>query len=196
MSWLERLKSQFMEPGGPGGRLKFNHKLLLLLVLGVGLIIFNSLFTAGRGEPAAEEHAPPAGGEQPANDIQLRELTAMLNQIGGVNNAAVFITLEDSGRVELVRDEEESRRETVETDTGGGTREITEITSRQTHVILRDASGREIPLVTRESRPLYRGVLVVADGVEDPAVKARVVEALHSVLGLPYHRITVLPRGS
>ena len=62
-------------------------------------------------------------------------------------------------------------------------------------MILRDAQGRELPLVVAESQPYYRGAMVIAGGVEDPVVKARVVEALRAVLDLPYHRITVLPRG-
>jgi stage III sporulation protein AG len=96
--------------------------------------------------------------------------------------------------MELVTDREESRRQTSEGDSEGGNREIVEETSRSTYVVLRDSLGNEVPLVAEERKPLYRGVLVVAAGVDDPAVKARVIEALQVLLGLPAHRITVLPR--
>jgi len=66
--------------------------------------------------------------------------------------------------------------------------------TRKTYVLLRDPQGNELPLVVEEGEPRYRGVLVVARGVEDPEVKARVIEALQVLLGLPAHRITVLPR--
>ncbi len=196
MSFLERLKKMFMSPGEGGAGSKYNSRLLLLLLLGVALITFNSYLSCSNDRAAPMEHAAPPAMEVVPPDVQEQELAALLNQIRGVNNAAVRLTLEDSGRAELAYDREQTRRQTVEQDSGGGTREIIEDTSRLTHVILRDAQGREVPLVVRENQPRYRGVLVVADGVEDPAVRASVVEALRAVLNLPYHRITVLPRGN
>ena len=197
MSFLERLKNLFLSPGAGGAGSKFNAKLLLLLILGVALITFNSFISCSKERAApVEDAAPPVITEDVSPDLLEQELAALLNQIRGVNNAAVRLTLEDSGRVELAYDREQTRRQTIEQDSGGGTREIIEDTSRLTHVILRDAQGREVPLVERENQPRYRGVLVVADGVEDPAVRAGVVEALRVVLNLPYHRITVLPRGN
>jgi stage III sporulation protein AG len=103
--------------------------------------------------------------------------------------------MENSGRLELVKDHEQTGRQTIEDDGGGGSREIAEDTLRETHVILRDAQGQETPLVIQENEPCYRGVLVVADGVDNPVVQARVVEALKAVLNISSHRITVLPRG-
>jgi len=106
----------------------------------------------------------------------------------------LYLTPETSGRLELVADEEQSQRQTSEGDCEGGSREIVEETTRKTYVLLRDPQGNELPLVVEEGEPRYRGVLVVARGVEDPEVKARVIEALQVLLGLPAHRITVLPR--
>lgn len=196
MSFLERLKNLFLPPGEGGAGSKFNARLLLLLILGVALITFNSFLSCSKDRPAPVEYTAPPVTEDMSPEVQERELAVLLNQIRGVSNAAVRLTLENSGGAELAYDREQTRRQTVEQDSGGGTREIIEDTSRLTHVILRDAQGREVPLVVRENQPRYRGVLVVADGVENPAVRAGVVEALRAVLNLPYHRITVLPRGN
>ncbi len=108
----------------------------------------------------------------------------------------IFLTLEAGSRLELVKDGERSSRQSREEDSGGGSREIVEENNRENHVILRDTQGREHPLVIQEFTPRYRGVLVVAEGVEDPVIKARVVEALRTTLNLSYHRITVLPRAN
>jgi stage III sporulation protein AG len=190
---MERLKNMFTRSGEGGAG--FNSRLLVLLVVGIALITFNSMFSGVRKTAAPVDDAALNQAEEIIGEGQVRELAALLNQIRGVSNVSVFLTLEDTGKKELVYDEEQSMRQTVEQDSGGGTREITEDTSRRTHVILRDAQGREIPLVVRENQPRYRGVLVVADGVGDPSVRALVVEALRAILGLPHHRITVLPRG-
>ncbi|MEW5785648.1 MAG: hypothetical protein AB1767_11355 [Bacillota bacterium] len=196
MEWFERLKRSFKQPMAKGTRFRFGPKLLLLLCLGIGLISFNSLFSGGGNKVATVEPANPVTGvDFPGGRQLLQDLTVMLEQIRGVNNVELIITLESSTRQELVVDLEESRRQTVEGDGSGGRREITEETTRETHVLLRDAQGREIPLVIQENQPRYRGAIVVADGVDSPQVKAQVVEALRSILDLPYHRITVLPRG-
>lgn len=198
MSFFERIKEMFFPSGAEGSSRKSGSRLLLLLVVGVGLLLFNSIFSFGgdRSSPAPPDHETiylEEGGREEERFVL--ELTAMLNQIQGVDNVMLILTTESSGRLELVTDREETKRSTVEDDAGGGTREITEETLRWSHVILRDAQGRETPVVIQENLPRYRGVLVVACGVENPAVKAQVVEALRAVLDLPEHRITVLPRG-
>ncbi|NMA92226.1 MAG: hypothetical protein GX973_03805 [Firmicutes bacterium] len=174
----------------------FYRGLLLLILLGSGLLWLGSWFSP----PREEALLPPEGGVErersnPGEGAIVSELTEMIEQIEGVSNVKIFITLESGGRLELVKDKEENSRETREEDGGGGSREIVENNCRETHVILRDHQGGEQPLVLQESTPRYRGVLVVAEGVEHPVVKDRVTEALKSVLNLSYHRITVLPRG-
>lgn len=197
MGFLGRIRELFFPPGEQGSRRKSGSKLLLLLAIGVGLLLINSFINFGgsgsQPPPVVELPAHKEGGRE--EDQFLGELTAMLNQIRGVDNVTLILTTESSGRLELVADREESKRQTVEDDGAGGAREITEATLRWSHVVLRDAQGHETPLVIQESQSSYRGVVVVADGVDNPAVKAQVVEALQAVLDLPYHRITVLPRG-
>ena len=192
MEWMERLKKFGRELTGS----KIGPKLLLLLILGIGLISFNSFFSTGARNPdPAGAVNQAAGAGSPGESSLEEELKTMPEQISGVNNVSVYITLESSGRQELVVDQEHTQKQTVEGDGSGVQREIGEETRRETHVILRDTQGRELPLVVAESQPYYRGAMVIAGGVEDPVVKARVVEALRAVLDLPYHRITVLPRG-
>ncbi|HOA35305.1 MAG TPA: hypothetical protein PKV91_01465 [Bacillota bacterium] len=187
---------KIINPGGKeGGRLKTGSLLLILLAVGAGLLLLNSFFSLDK----KKELPPPAEPVESTGALwteqQLtRRLAEILSKIRGVSEVELFLTPETSGRMELVTDREESRRQTSEGDSEGGNREIVEETSRSTYVVLRDSLGNEVPLVAEERKPLYRGVLVVAAGVDDPAVKARVIEALQVLLGLPAHRITVLPR--
>lgn len=196
MTLTEKIKELIFKPGQEGPRRKLNSKLLLLLLVGAGLMLFSSMCNLLQNEsPAAEDSPAPSQTFQPPEELQLiRELTATLEQIRGVSRVKVLLTIESSGKSELVLDQESSRRETTEDDGGGGVRQIIDESVRQSHVILRDGQGKETPLVVRERQPQYRGVLVVAEGVDNPAVKAQVIQALRSVLGLSYHRITVLPR--
>ncbi|HHX88051.1 MAG TPA: hypothetical protein GX693_07755 [Firmicutes bacterium] len=187
-------------PGKETGRASksFYQKLLVLLLLGIGLLWLGTWFSSGKEQqvfPAAYEQTGEQETRRPGEQALIQELTEMIGQIKGVNNVKIFITLESGSRLELVTDEERTSRQTLEEDSGGGSREIVEENTSETHVILRDNQGQELPLVVQEFQPCYRGVLVVAEGVENPVVKEQVVEALKAVLNLSYHRITVLPRG-
>jgi len=190
----ERIKNLFNREGK--ARSKFNSRLLILLALGIGLLTINSLLGRIGEQTDIVDYSADLNREGLIEENNEPKLAALLEQIRGVSNVQIYATLEDIGDKELAYDQEQSVRRTEEQDGGGGDRNLIEETSRHTYVILRDAQGREIPLVIRENKPLYRGVVVVADGVENPVVKAQVVEALRSVLGLPYHRISVLPRGN
>ncbi len=194
MGFWERWSQIFSPAEKDGARRKSGPLLLLLLVLGIGLLLFNSFFSYGKKkEPPAAASLPEAGSTWSEEQFICR-LSEILSQIRGVGEVELFLTPETSGKLELVADREQTQRRTDEGDSGGGNREVVEETLRTTYVILRDQQGNEIPLVIEEGKPRYRGVLVVAAGVDDPAVKARVIEALQVLLGLPAHRITVLPR--
>lgn len=197
MGFWEKWSTLFDGTGAEEGkRVKTGTLLIILLVLGVGLLLINSLFSPGREKeaaPAAPLEDAPAAGLSPEEQLS-RRLAEILSRIRGVSEVEIFLTPGVSGRLEPAVDEEQSRRQTSEGDSDGGSREIIEETVRKSYVILKDPQGNERPLVMEESEPRYRGVLVVAAGVEDDAVKLNVVEALQALLGLPAHRITVLPR--
>lgn len=194
MAFGDRWRKLFDPGTKEGPRFKTGPLLLILLVVGVALLLFNSFFNFGgkkTGEPLPEESTAATG--DPEERLS-RNLAAILSRVRGVGRVEVFLTPGTSGKLEPVADREQSRRRTSEGDGEGGNREIVEETERETHVVLRDPQGNERPLVAEENAPRYRGVLVVAAGVEDEAVKEAIVEALQALLGLPAHRITVLPR--
>ena len=196
MGFWDRWSKLFDSAPEEGQRPKTGKLLLILLAVGLALLLFNSFFGRSREREAALPQDETAAGPEGAapEELRCRDLAAVLAQIDGVGEVEIFLTPGSSGRRELVADREQSRRQTTEGDREGGNREIVEETDRQTYVILRDPKGNEMPLVLQEDEPHYRGALVVARGVDDYEVKGRVVEALQVLLGLPAHRITVLPR--
>ena len=52
----------------------------------------------------------------------------------------------------------------------------------------------ESPIVLEETWPQIRGVLVVADGADDPQVRFTIAHAVQTVLQIEMYRIEVLPR--
>lgn len=200
MDLLKRVQGVFIMQEGDSSKGKWNKKLIILLVVGIGLLILSSLFSA-----PAEEKEPPSAekvaeevfvpGLEKKGDPMEVELENMLNCIKGIDNASVFLTKESGVEQELAKTSEGTRQEVSEEDGEGGTREVVEKNWVDDYVLKRDSQGGEEPLVLVEHEESYRGVLVVARGVENPQLKSWVTKALSSLLGLPSHRVTVLPRG-
>ena len=59
--------------------------------------------------------------------------------------------------------------------------------------LLRQCNGADRPVMVREAKPTIKGVLVIAAGAADSAVKANLTRAVEAGLGIPTYKITVLP---
>ncbi len=199
----EKLRSFFYLEENGGSPKKLNKKLLILLGAGVFLLLFNSFFTLGDDDatdaPVQDDASDEAQTMSPEGSCEkeyVDKISAVLSQIRGVSDVKVYFTTESGPRKELALERDEQVRTTTEEDTEGGTREVKEEDFQESYVILRGSDGEEKALVLEEQKKSYRGALVVAEGVEDSRKRARVTEAVKSLLDLPAHRVTVLPRGA
>lgn len=62
-------------------------------------------------------------------------------------------------------------------------------------MILREGQGAsDKPIILAEHRPVIAGVLVVAEGARDPSIKLRIGKAVEIAVGVPAHRVTVVPK--
>ncbi len=60
-------------------------------------------------------------------------------------------------------------------------------------VIIRNGD-KEVPIVIETKKPEIRGVVVVAQGAENIEVKKWIIEAVTRALGVPSHRVAVMPK--
>lgn len=121
---------------------------------------------------------------------QLRDL---LEQIVGVSDVSVMVNLAETERNIYEKNTSEKVQKTDETDREGGKRVVDDVTKDEQLVIIRNGDKEE-PLLQRQEKPSIRGVLVVANGVDNVQVKAWVVEAVSRVLEVPTHRVSVMPK--
>lgn len=82
---------------------------------------------------------------------------------------------------------------TEETDKEGGTRSVTDQTSEEEIVMIKNGD-KETPVVVQTKKPDIRGVLVVAQGVDNVQIKQTIIEAVTRVLDVPSHRVAVAPK--
>lgn len=181
-------------PGIPAGERK---KLLVL----VSLLCLGVVFMLLAGKPRvpdqrlapSEENIPQwENGEGFWDKKQMEtELSSALSQITGVGRVRVDIMPAGTAREHWLY------RETTEERTSG--RENGEVTREQRiqkePVFRRGSGGTEEPVLIVKEAPAVAGVLVVAEGAENPVTCRRLWEATATVLGIPVHRVMVLPWG-
>ncbi len=124
-----------------------------------------------------------------------RELTATLSQIVGVGSVKVFTTLERGPSIVVAQSITDDTRTIEETDRSSGVRTTQDNRYTASPVTLRlDGEKKEVPLIIEEHDPSIRGVLIVASGAQDPAIRYQIARAVQTVLQIPLYKIEVLPK--
>ena len=156
---------------------KNGNKLLILgicLVLGIiflaiGEYSFNEKRDNGAKEDVFDEESYAALLEE--------RLCAILEEMEGVENVSVMVTLEGGIRYRYANESTKSQ---------SGERTDTEV-----FLILQEKSGDTAPILTETLYPSVRGVSVVCQGANDPEVKKKVIDLVASTLNLNQNQIFV-----
>jgi len=175
--------------------------LLLLGLLGLILMTVSSPRrpATGPAAPAADEKPPAtapafAGGFWGTGEeaALARALEEALGRIRGVGRVHVLVTLETSAQHVFAGEVTREKRVSDEGERGGERRGREE---RETvrPVLVRAADGRsEQPITEAVRAPRPRGVLVVAEGGDDPRIQRAITRAVEALTGLGAHRVVVL----
>src|SRR5690606_30009647 len=116
-----------------------------------------------------------------------------LEKIVGVGTVDVLVTIDSTEETVFEKNGQTSRQQTDETDGKGGTRRVTSV-SEDGQIVLYEVSGDQTPVVTKRIKPKIRGILVVARGAENKAVRALILDAVRKGVSVSESRISVVPR--
>ena len=122
-----------------------------------------------------------------------KRLKHVLGQMEGVGE--VMTTLSDSGETIVEKDQKEQTNRIEESDAGGGTRTTTEQETEETTVYVENGSEKQ-PYVTKEVLPKVEGVLVVAEGGDDPRVISDISDTVMALFRVEAHKIKVVKMSS
>lgn len=187
----------FKDGGSPFLQGKRGLLVFAVALFALFLLNFDSFF-GGTERKIPSPNFPETSTAKEVEDKELEmagRLVAVLSRIEGVGRVEVMLTLERGPEYHYANTTDSSRKETVEQDTSGGTREITEKSDRIQMVITRSTQGLEEPVLIAELFPEIKGVVVVAQGAQDPRIKESITRAVQTALRLGAHKITVLPMG-
>lgn len=167
---------------------KFINYVGLIVMIGIGFMLIKpSSTTLTSPNTTSHVNYQPAQSESESHYAvaMATELELILSQMAGVGEVDVFVTLERGPKIvvaqQLTEEHNQSQQQTRST---------------STPVTLRlDGEKKEVPLVLEEYEPVLRGVLVIAEGAQQPDVRYKIFLATQTVLQIPGYKIEVLPRG-
>lgn len=117
-----------------------------------------------------------------------KKLVNILSKINGVGNVNVMVTLENSVEKIAATNTTKTTEETLENDSEGGTREI----HREDMTTQVMTKGNDDSLmIVKEIKPTVQGVIVVAEGADDPILKEILYEAVKTALGIQANKVEV-----
>ena len=94
------------------------------------------------------------------------QLKEILETIIGVDDVSVVVNVDATSLKVYEKNKSNKNTTTEETDKEGGTRSVTDQTSEEEIVMIKNGD-KETPVVVQTKKPDIRGVLVVAQGVDN-----------------------------
>lgn len=113
----------------------------------------------------------------------------VLGQIEGVGRVTVMITLQDGGESVVEKDRSVAYSST-ENKQDEGANSVQQQTEEST--VYENQTEEGGPFVTKENSPSVEGVLVVAQGGEDPLVRQNISESIQALFGIEIHKVKVV----
>lgn len=120
-----------------------------------------------------------------------RRLENILAKTEGVGRVSVMITLKSSEESIVEKDDSHNM-----SSTSNGTDTQKDTDSSETTVYEEQSDGSQIPYVSKKVKPQIDGVIIVAEGGDDPVVIENITGAVKALFDVDMHKIKVMKRKS
>lgn len=144
---------------------------------------------------SAEAHRESTTGMAEAEALMETRLASILSKVEGVGQVSVTVTLENGPQYIYAVNQDINETKTEEKDSGGSSRVTVETTNSDQMVMAQPSEiGGQQPVVVKEIKPEIAGVLVAAEGARDAGVKETLARAVATLLDIPAHKVSILPK--
>lgn len=175
-------------------------RLLILFLAGLLLVVLS--IPVSKTEQTGGKQTGTAQSDSVSGDIQIENyrknmeqtLMEVLKEIDGVGEVSVMITLKSTGERVVEKDQNNTSDTVQETDSVGGNRMTQSRSSEKSSVYTQSGQGNQDPYVKKELVPETEGVLIVADGGDDPVVVENLTDAVRALFGIEAHKIKIVKR--
>lgn len=160
---------------------------LILLVLG---FVPQNKTTSSKGASDGTEYEAQ-GGVYDYEEYTEKRLEEFIGSISGAGKVKVMITFQETSEKVLAEEGSVTENTVKETDSSGGTRDTREYSASKSY-LTDGKQGTDSPYVIQEKKPQAQGVVVIAQGADNPEVVSSITAAAQALLNVPVHRIQVL----
>lgn len=143
---------------------------------------------------SSTENSSEDGNTEAYAEYLERKLATALSEVQGVGETEVMITMASSSEKILGADSESESESVKESDSQGGSRSTIQNRSSQTAIYDGEDGSQGTPYVTKELTPEVSGVIVIAEGGDDPVVVQNIIEAVQALFEIDTHKIKVMKR--
>lgn len=168
-------------------------KLAILLIAGVCFMAIAANWQTPKATSTVNTMPSAADSSStsfPEEEALATKIATVLEGMVGVGQVQVSVTFAQSGQAEYASDKNHVTR-TIEEQGEEGTVSLTNETTESSTLVLAENGGQ--PVLTSQEMPEIQGVLVVAEGAEQVAVKEALSQAVEGLLGISPHRIVIMP---
>lgn len=164
--------------------------LFTAFIIGILLLFMSNLFLI---PPKEEQTQPEPQMQTPQQKNSIEEelemrLENIFSKMEGVGQVEVMVTMKNTTASVLAREEKKEQSSTQE-----GENKITQTSKEENTVVMsEDSKGNRTPLVVQETMPEVEGIVIVAEGGENPQVVQLLSEASQALLNIPAHKVAVL----
>lgn len=198
---MENKWKQWISGFGKKGKLPAKQQLLILLLAGILLVVVVSPVPDQKdpeiGTGAGQEETETEGGEateQQYERLLEKRVEDTLECVEGVGKVKVMLTLKSSEEKVVEKDSQREENEITEEDSKGGSRVSEDRSLSHTSIYEQKSDGTQTPYVSKEMVPEIEGMVIAADGGNDPVVVKNLTEAVQALFGVEAHKIKIMKR--
>ena len=199
---MEFLKSILKSENRKKIKMPKKDQLIIFLLFGVLLLVIAIPAKPGKEKQGEKEVTQVAEGMAegtketlPADSYERQQeerLKGVLEKVEGVGRVDVMITLHASAQKVVEKDVPSRSQRVEEEDSQGGNRTTQENEREEATVYEEREDGIRTPYVIQELEPAVEGVIVIAEGGGNPAVKQNILEAVQALFGIDTHKIRIV----
>lgn len=171
---------------------KYRTIIVAVCVIGIAFIFLSGFFKNNSPAPTKDTSAQPTvTADQYASGLE-GKLTNIITGIQGVGTAKVLVTLERNTEYVYATEDKTSNQTTEDKSGDSTTKNQTNDSTEKKYILVKDADGSQKALAVTEVQPIVKGVVVVCDGGDNPAVQENVINAVTTALDVSSARVCVI----
>lgn len=160
-----------------------NPKVLIIIgIIGIALIFLSTL---GSNEAKSNKNVEDFSVDEYKESLE-KDITRLVKSISGSRKVTVIVTLESSINYQYADTVEESGESKND---DSNTAEKSEI--KQGYITVKNADGSEQAILISKQMPEIRGVAIVCEGGDTPALNEKIQNAVTSALNITSKRVFI-----